>query len=163
MKSTYYTDRLIIKVLQMNDAAFIKQLTNTSDWVTFIGERHIHTLETAREYIRKIAENPLAVYWTVHNKQTMVRIGIVTFLKRDYLPHWDIGFAFLPDYQRSGFAYEAASVILQDLLASDLHKSISATTLDSNVRSIRLLQKLGMICTGKLDNNLLFSTTTSII
>lgn len=144
----------------MNDAAFIKQLTNTSDWITFIGERHIHTLETAREYIRAITENPLAIYWTVYNVQTMSRIGIITFLKRDYLPHWDIGFAFLPDYQRSGFAYEAASVILQDLLASEVHHSILAITLLNNVRSIRLLKKLGMTCKSKFQgNSLLFCTS----
>lgn len=71
-------------------------------------------------------------------------MGIITFIKRDYLDHYDIGFAFLSKYTGKGYAYEATIAILKDVVKSPTHTHILATTVKGNVSSIKLLEKLGL-------------------
>jgi hypothetical protein len=80
----------------------------------------------------------------VHLRETVTAIGIVTFIKRDYLEHFDIGFAFLPEHANNGYAYEAATAVLQDVMNDPYHKNILATTIKENKSSIKLLEKLGL-------------------
>lgn len=143
MKKNHQTERLILTELSLNDAAFILELVNTPEWIRFIGERNIRTLENAREYIQKILDNPDVRYWVVKLADQKFSIGIITFIKRDYLEHWDIGFAFLSEFINKGYAYEATMAVLNDLIHDPSHNHILATTLKENSRSIKLLEKLG--------------------
>ena len=36
------TDRLIVRGLTLDDAAFILELVNAPDWLRCIGDRHVH-------------------------------------------------------------------------------------------------------------------------
>lgn len=123
----------------------MKRLMNTEGWLRFIGNRNIQTKQDATDYINKINDNSQFVYWVVRLKANGHAAGILTFLKRDYLPFHDIGFAFLPEYNGQGYAKEAAKEILQMLEQYPEHHVVLATTLPSNVRSIRLLKALGFI------------------
>ena len=143
MKNNYVTMRLELSLLETTDADFILDLLNTEGWLRFIGDRQVRTQEDAQNYIQKIANNPAILYWVVKTKKERTPIGVISFIKRDYLAHHDIGFAFLPAFLHQGFAYEATGVILKDLLADPKHPMILATTLKDNVTSIRLLEKLG--------------------
>ena len=163
MKITYSTERLSLERLTENDADFILELVNTPGWLKFIGERNVRTNEDAIGYIKKINANYDILYWVVRLKKTPTPIGIVTFIKRDYLEHNDIGFAFLPQYAKQGFAFEATNVVLQDLLEGEKHKTILASTITDNTFSIQLLKKLGFTFSKKLkigtDELYLFSIT----
>jgi RimJ/RimL family protein N-acetyltransferase len=70
-------------------------------------------------------------------------IGICGFLRRDTLPGPDIGFAFLPEYERQGYGFESASAMMRHgrevLEFSDV---LAITSLDNDV-SGHLLKKLG--------------------
>jgi [ribosomal protein S5]-alanine N-acetyltransferase len=144
MQEAYTTDRLTLKRLAPNDNAFIFELLNTKGWIQFIGNRNIETMDDADKYIQKIMNNPNVVYWVVQLKETRANIGLITFIKRDYLDHHDIGFAFLPKHANNGYAFEAAKTVLTDLLKVDQHQTIVATTLPNNAQSIKLLEKLGL-------------------
>src|ERR1700712_4843826 len=98
MQNNYYTKRLILNELSLNDKAFITELLNTPEWIKFIGDRNIRTKENAREYIQKIMVNPNIKYWVVKLQDEKTSIGIITFIKRDYLEYNDIGFAFLSKF-----------------------------------------------------------------
>lgn len=137
------TTRLRLKPLQESDTAFIFELVNTEGWVKFIGNRNVQSEADALTYIRKILDNTAVRYWVVSIKETGQPAGLVTFIQRDYLPHPDIGFAFLPVYARKGFGYEAASALLQYLWQTEQHRQICATTIPGNIASIKLLRKLG--------------------
>ncbi|MDQ6761423.1 MAG: GNAT family N-acetyltransferase [Bacteroidota bacterium] len=138
------TQRLLIKPLNINDDEFILELLNTAGWIKFIGNRNITSLAEAKAYIQKILDNENIFYWAVQLKGHDENIGIVTFIKRDYLEHHDIGFAFLPRYFNQGYAYEATMVVLYEII-SDINLShILATTVPENITSIKLLQKMGL-------------------
>lgn len=136
------TSRLLLSKLSAVDAAFMFELLNTPLWIKFIGDRNIKTTADAEAYIQKIIDNPTADYWVVKLKDQQTKVGVVTFMKRDYLEHYDIGFAFLPDYIRQGYAYEASKKLLEEV--NPHHQQIVATVLKENKNSIQLLEKLGL-------------------
>jgi RimJ/RimL family protein N-acetyltransferase len=116
---------------------------NSEGWLKFIGDRNVHSNEDAIAYINKMSNTADVTYWVVHLAESNVPIGIITFIKRAYLEHHDIGFAFLPPYNNNGYAYEAAREVLSILSQQPEHSIILATTLPANDRSIKLLTKLG--------------------
>jgi [ribosomal protein S5]-alanine N-acetyltransferase len=138
------TERLIIRRLTADDANFILELVNTDGWIKFIGNRNVTSQVEARTYIERILENKSIVYWVVKLRDSQVSIGIVTFIKRDYLEHHDIGFAFLPNFAKSGYAYEATNAVLHQLIHEQNLTHILATTVPENTDSIRLLKKIGL-------------------
>lgn len=137
------TNRLILEPLHLDDAAFILELVNTQGWLQFIGNRNVNDLDDAQNYIQRILNNINVKYWVVRDQKKSLPIGIITFIKRDYLLYHDIGFAFLPQYQQNGYAYEASLAVLKTLQKENAHPHLLATTIPNNVQSIRLLEKLG--------------------
>jgi ribosomal-protein-alanine N-acetyltransferase len=150
MQSIYTTERLSLSKLTIHDATFIKELVNTNEWIKYIGNRNINTAEDAKNYVRKIMSNPAINYWVVTLKG--VSIGIITLIKREYLEHYDIGFAFLPLFFKNGYAYEAAKAVLEDAMNNNNHQKILAVTVEDNINSIKLLEKLEMRFEKKIKN-----------
>jgi len=141
--NNFTTARLTLQPLTETDAAFICELVNSSGWIEFIGDRNVRSIADSIAYIQKINNNKNITYWTVKIKENQIAIGVVTFIKRDYLEHHDLGFAFLPQFSKKGYAYEAAKAVLDFYLSQHLHTAILASTLPHNINSTRLLEKLG--------------------
>jgi len=144
MKNTYVTARLHLQPMSVADAAFIYALVNTEGWIKYIGNRNVTSVEDADSYIRKILNNSNVTYWVVRSKNEQTPMGIITFIKREYLSYPDIGFAFLPLYSGKGYAYEAAKTILDEAITADGNLRVLATTVPDNTRSIQLLWQLGL-------------------
>ncbi|GAA4419926.1 GNAT family N-acetyltransferase [Nibrella viscosa] len=151
MQATIHTERLSLHLLQASDAEFIRKLVNTAGWLRFIGDRNVHSSEDAIAYIGNISAAQHLTYWVVRIKERDVSVGVITFIKRTYLEHFDIGFAFLPEYTGQGYAYEAAREILSLVSQQPEYATVLATTLPDNVSSIRLLTKLGLRFCRKID------------
>jgi len=145
MERNLETNRLSLRSLTTEDFSFIKALVNTEGWIAFIGDRKIATDEDAKNYIQKIIDNKDIKYWVVTLKEASAPIGVITFIKRDYLDFHDLGFAFLPEFGKKGYAFEAANFILDELKSNTSHQNILATTIPENVNSIALLEKLGFM------------------
>ena len=137
------TQRLNISPLDSVHSAFIFELVNSPGWKEFIGERNVNSIQDAEIYIINILANDNIKYHVISIKSKDIPIGIVTFIKRDYLDHHDIGFAFLPQYSGHGYAHEASKYILE--LYKSNHPIILATTKPDNLKSIKLLEKLGFL------------------
>ena len=137
------TARLVLDLLKDDDAAFILELVNTEGWLHFIGDRGVRTSVEATAYIRRLMESPQLTYWVAREQKSGQPVGIVTLIKRPYLEHFDIGFAFLPEYQGKAYAYEAVSAVLKNLQQDPQYQKILATTVPGNMRSVKLLEKLG--------------------
>jgi len=140
---TITTERLSLELMTIQDHPFMRELMNTQGWLTFIGDRNIHSDEDAIAYINKINNTANFTYWMVRLKQPGKSIGVISFLKRNYLQHFDIGFAFLPEYCGQGFAYEAAAEVLSIVKRLPAYATVLATTIPANVSSIKLLTRLG--------------------
>ena len=104
MLQIYKTERLQLQKLTLHDVNFIFELVNTGAWIKFIGDRQVKTTADAIAYIEKITANPDVNYWVVKLKDSIVPLGVITFIKRNYLEQHDIGFAFLPQHAKKGHA-----------------------------------------------------------
>lgn len=142
------TNRLNLCLLSTGDAPFILELLNTPDWLKFIGDRGVKNLDDASQYI---LNGPMASYsergfglYLVRLRESDMPIGLCGFLKRDALACIDIGFAFAPDYTGRGYAFEAASAVMDHARTILGIEQIMAITMPANRKSIRLLGRLGM-------------------
>lgn len=151
MQNNISTSRLLLHLLTKEDYNFIISIVNSKGWIEFIGDRNIHSKEDALAYINKILNSQNLYYWVVKLKDENIPIGIISFMKRDYLENFDIGFAFLPEYTGWGYAYEATKEILSMAAATQQYNPILATTVPGNVSSIKLLTKLGLHFKKELD------------
>ena len=141
------TERLLLRRLTVQDAQFILTLLNEPSFLRYIGDKKVRNLDDARQYI---LNGPVASYDRngfglnlVELKEPHTPIGICGLLKRDELPDPDIGFALLPDFWNKGFAFEAATAVLQDARETlRLERILAITSLDNDA-SINLLQRLG--------------------
>lgn len=162
-RQSFITERLVIRPLSDEDSTFMLELLNTDGWLKFIGNRHVSNKAEALEYIKKINGNTTIHYWSVCMKSDLQSIGMLTFIKRDYLAHNDVGFAFLPAYAGKGYAFEAASKLMAFLRDQKKIAPILATTIPGNTTSIKLLEKLGLHYEKKImveaQELLLYSTT----
>jgi ribosomal-protein-alanine N-acetyltransferase len=145
----FETERLLIRPIEISDAEFMLQLLNTEGWLKFIGDRNVHSIEEAAAYIQKFITNPNFHYHTIYLKSSNIPIGVLSFLKRDEYEFPDLGFALLPNFERSGFAYEAASAYLNHFKSSSEIKQIIGITKENNIKSIQLLEKLGFSFNNK--------------
>lgn len=150
----FETDRLCLRRLEEADAPFILRLVNEPSWLRYIGDRGVHNLEDARQYI---AGGPARLYSTygfglflVERREDGAALGLCGLIKRDTLPDVDIGFAFLPEHWGKGYAREAAAATLR--YARDRHglpRVVAITSLDNNA-SGRVLESIGMRYEGEL-------------
>jgi RimJ/RimL family protein N-acetyltransferase len=141
------TERLIVRRLERADAPFIMELVNEPSWIKFIGDKGVKTINDAERYIE---QGPVQMYtrlgfglYLVELKASGTAVGISGLIKRDSLPHVDLGFAFLSRYCGNGYAHESARAVLdygKEQLGID---RIVAITVPDNSASIKLLCKLG--------------------
>lgn len=141
------TSRLLLRWLNTGDAAFICRLVNDPQWLRFIGDKQVHSLDAARAYIES---GPRAMYQQfgfglnlVILKGEETAIGICGLLQRDSLPDPDLGFAFLPEYRGRGYAQEAAQAILHHGFSTLQQTRIVAIVDTGNQASISLLERIG--------------------
>lgn len=142
------TPRLALRRLHAGDAAFILELVNEPSWLRFIGDRNVHSIEDAEGYIAKgpvdsYAKNGFGLY-LVEVKEDAAPAGMCGLIRRDTLPHVDIGFAFSPRFWGRGYAYEAATGVMDHARNGLGLDTVLAIVNPDNERSKSLLGKLGM-------------------
>lgn len=141
------TERTILREVNKYDDEFVLDLLNQPSFVRYIGDRNVRTIEQAQNYIENRFTGSYRKFgfgmWAVELKETSELIGVCGFVKRDGLPDADIGFAFLPQFERKGYAFESAAAALEygsEVL--NLQRVLAITSKD-NESSGKLLGKLG--------------------
>lgn len=142
------SNRLILRPASIQDKVFYFKLLNSPGWLQYIGDRSVHSPYDAQVYIetRMLSQYERLGFGnnTVILKSNGEKIGSCGLYSREGLDGVDIGFAFLPEYHKKGYAYEAASEILE--YAHDVLKLpfIQGITGEDNIASQSLLEKLGL-------------------
>jgi len=140
------TKRLLLKPTTVDDAAFFLKLYNTPDWLKYIGDRNIKTLQDATIFIQeKIMPQFKRLgfsNYTVIRKSDNTKIGSCGLYDRDGLESVDLGFAFLPDYYKQGYGYESANKVKDLAFQSFNLTRLQAITVHYNMASVNLLKKL---------------------
>jgi ribosomal-protein-alanine N-acetyltransferase len=141
------TDRLVLRLFTPADAGFILRLLNEPSFIENIGDKQVRTLEQASRYL---VDGPIESYhrhghglYLVGLKGSGTPIGMCGLLKREQLQDVDLGYAFLPEFWSSGYAYESASAVLKLGRQSLGLSTIVAVVSPGNAASIKLLRKLG--------------------
>ena len=142
------TERTILREIVESDAEFILDLLNQASFIKYIGDRNVRTVDEARNYIESRFTESYKKFgfgmWAVVLKETNALAGICGFVKRDSLPEADIGFAFLPQFERKGYAFESASAAMR--YGADVLKlpCVLAITSKDNASSQKLLERVGL-------------------
>jgi len=141
------TSRLELRELNFDDAAFILELLNEGDFIRFIGDKGVRTLQDARDYIRSgpmdsYARNGFGLYAACFRNGPP--IGICGLVKRDGLNDPDVGFAFLARHRSKGYAVESAAAVLAHGRQVLKLQRIVAITSAQNTHSIFVLEKIGL-------------------
>ena len=135
--------RLFIRPLVLSDAAFIYELVNQPDFIRFIGDKGVRSLDDALSYLNN---GPLLSYQQhgfglmhVALKSDLTPVGMCGLLQRDFLDEPDVGYAFLADYCGKGFASEALDLVLNHAHKELGKRKIAAITDPGNAASIKVL------------------------
>lgn len=150
------TSRLQISKITLNDAAFFLELANTPNWLKYIGDRNLKTVNDAKNYLKKgtlksYQDFGFGFYKLVLKDKYNTKIGICGLIKREQLDDVDIGFAMLPNYESKGFGYEASVAVIKLAKEKFSLNKIVAITLPTNKGSINLLEKLGFVFEKKVN------------
>lgn len=142
------TERLLLRLLATDDAAFILALLNEPSFLENIGDKGVRNLADACQYlltgpIKSYEQNGFGL-WLVALKDTLMPIGMCGLIKREGLDAPDVGYAFLPEFWSKGYAVEAASAALFFARETLGLNHIVAITAPDNLPSIRVLDKLGL-------------------
>ena len=142
------TERLSLRWFTEEDADLMLRVWNDPAFIRYVGDRGIRTLDEARDALRQGA---LAMYedhgygpFRVAIRQSDEPLGICGLFKRDYLDDPDLGFGLLPEYCRNGYAWEAATAVIDDARANIGLDRLTAIVSPDNRASIGLIAKLGM-------------------
>lgn len=148
------TERLLLREIVSADAPFVLELLTDPDFRANIGDRGVHDLASAERYV---GEGPQASYarhgfgmWAIEGKAEGVPLGMCGLLKRDWLDHVDLGYAFLPAGRGRGYALEAARATMEWAAARGIAPVLAIVDPD-NRRSLALLDRLGFARRGRIE------------
>lgn len=143
----FESERLWLRPTTQEDAQFIVEVFNTPGALRFIGDRHIRTPEDAVHFLesRSLAQLEEHGYgnFTLVEKGTGTKVGVAGIYHRPGLELPDLGYALLPNFERKGYAFEAAQTLMEHCPTAFGLSELCAITHPENVRSGALLKKLG--------------------
>lgn len=142
------SERLALYELTEGDAGLMLAVLTDPDFVHFVGDRGVHTLEQARQSLR---EGAIASYrehgygmYRCARRSDGESIGLCGLVKRDFLEHTDLGYALLPAWRGQGYAAEAAAMT-RDLAFERFHlPQLWAIVSPNHAASIKVLESVGM-------------------
>ena len=144
---TLTSERLTLRALREDDAAFIFALMTSETWIENIGERGFTSVDDARRFLK---ENALRFFrekgwgtFIILRTSDGKAIGTVGLYEREELEHVDFGYALLPEFAGQGYATEASRTYLNEVRAMNRFTELLAVVKDTNRASIRVLEKLG--------------------
>lgn len=142
------TERLVLRRLRLDDAAFMLSIWNDPAFVEHVGDRGIRTVFAAETALLDGAFKLYEEYgygpFCMSLKRDGTLVGICGLFRREHLEHPDIGFAVLPEFCGQGLAAEAADAVIEHA-RSDLEiRVLTAIVSPQNPASIGLIEKLGL-------------------
>lgn len=134
--------------MSLEDADLILELYNMPNFIKFIGDRNIRTLEDAENYIQskflpQFDKLGFGNYLIVL-KEGNQKIGGVGIFEREGLDIVDIGFSVLEKFEGKGYMFEAAQKVKSIGMNDFGLKKVSAITTKDNISSQKLIERLGL-------------------
>ncbi len=141
------TPRLTMREAGIEDAPFVLELLNAPGFLQGIGDRGVRNLDQARNYIETRMVGSYRDHgfgmWVATVKGADQPAGLCGLVRREVLPHVDLGYAFLERYWGHGYAQEAAMAVLDHARGLLGLATVAAIVNPDNWASRRVLEKIG--------------------
>lgn len=141
------TKRLQLREFTLADAPYMLRQLNEPSFIENIADRGVRTLQQAEAYLQNGAmasyQHSGFGFWAVIEKSSGQIIGMCGLVKRDNLPHADLGYSFLPEHFGHGYAFEAAQACIDAAKDRFNLPKLLAIVNTNNLASRKLLEKLG--------------------
>lgn len=141
------TERLRLRTLSTQDAAFYLSLVNDPSFIKNIRDKGVRTIADAENTIRTghqevQAKQGFSLY-LIETKNEARPMGLCGLVKREQLPGLDLGYALLPAFWRQGYAEEACRAVIELTKTKLQQAQLYAIVSPHNNASSKLLEKLG--------------------
>ncbi|MDA0706528.1 MAG: GNAT family N-acetyltransferase [Proteobacteria bacterium] len=142
------TPRLSLRWITLADAELMLAVWNDPTFIEYVGDRGLRSVEQAHEALRQGAFKLYEQYgygpYRVALAADDTEIGICGLFRREGFDEPDIGYSILPAYCGRGYAFEAASAVLEYARATLGLTRVTAFIAPANAPSIGLAGKLGL-------------------
>lgn len=147
------TDRLFLSPITAHDVADVHAMNSHEDVARFNTIGIPKSIEVTEKFLEELIKGKglgKALAWIVRKKEDLTFVGEVGMnIKPDRYRSGEIYYSLSPEYWGNGYAFEAVeSVVNHGFSALNLHRIEAGVAVD-NVRSIKLLEKLGMTLEGR--------------
>ena len=160
------TERLTLRQLNIEDENEIFSLRSDERVNEFLDRKRPEQLKM-RENLIKILMEEIArnkwIYWaiTLIGKSTLIGTICLWKISNDRSKA-EIGFELLPGYQEKGIMQEALSGIIEFGFENMKLLTLEGDVTPNNLKSIRLLKRIGFIYDRKLKESVIYSLTKNI-
>jgi ribosomal-protein-alanine N-acetyltransferase len=142
-----FTDRLVLRELQANDAEQIFKIRTDARVNQFLDREPSKSIDDSLKFIRNILKaqhNNDSIMWAITLKNDPKLIGTVVYWhivkEKDKA---EIGYEMLPEYFGQGIMREALTEVIRFGFEDMQLKTIVAETRTDNLRSVNALEKCG--------------------
>ena len=141
------TDRLSLRPLDLEDQALVARMMSDAEVMAFWDSEPVDEAEVVADIVQgQLAEvaRGEAVYWTMQRLADRTFVGCVDICAIDRWHHrGEVGFILDRTAWGAGYASEAMSAVIAHAAQGLRLKRLSARTHLGNIRSLRLLERLG--------------------
>lgn len=155
IKSTLYSERLQLRLINHSDLAFIHDLLSQAETDRYNALGIPTSTEETKKWIAQwIEENELEAIqnytWIIEDLETKTQIGLFGLkLSANKYRRGEVWYKILPQHWKKGYATEALNRVLDfGFEECNLHRIQAGCAVD-NIGSIRVLEKVGMIKEGR--------------
>ena len=149
------TDRLLLRPLDFSDAEGMFRLDSNANVHKYLGNNPVKSIEESNHYIENVRNQYLqngTGRFAVILKDTHEFIGwcgikFITEPENNHVNFYEIGYRLTEKHWGKGYGYESAKAWLDYGFEKMNIKTIYASAHADNVRSNRILRKIGMLQT----------------
>lgn len=142
------TERLSMRRLTLDDADLMLSVWNDPAFIEHVGDREIYSIEQAHDAMLNGALRSYEEYgygpFRIGLREDDRAIGICGLFRREGYEDPDIGWSTLPTYGGKGYAFEAATAVLDHVHNELGIARVLAFISAGNLPSIGLARKLGL-------------------
>ena len=146
------TDRLLLRAMTVDDAESFFKLNSHPDVMRHTGEPPLQSLQEARDALANYPDFETVGFgrWGCVLKSENRLIGFCGLKYLSDLEEVDLGYRLLPEHWGQGLATEASRASVSFGFEVLKLPRIIGLVLPENVGSIRVLEKIGMLCEGRI-------------
>ena len=147
------TERLRFRMFRESDFPTYEQWTSRMEIMRFLGGKTFDRIQAWRHLAYQIGHWDLLGYgyYAVEEKASGALVGRVGYTNHPGWPGFELGWTIIPEYQRRGYATEAARMLLDYAFDALRQPRVISLIHPDNAPSRRVAEKLGQQVDGQTE------------